>query len=81
MAGRVSAMVRRAGLEVAVAIGGGVAHNVGFVKALRDTLGVDELQVFPDPDYLGAYGAALIAVEKAAQGVPAAAAAEGRGPA
>lgn len=81
MAGRVSAMARRAGLEDAVAIGGGVAHNVGFVKALEDTLGVDKLQVFPDPDYLGAYGAALIAVEKAAQGVPAAAAAEGRGPA
>ena len=35
MAGRVSAMVRRAGLEEAVVIGGGAAHNVGFVKALK----------------------------------------------
>jgi benzoyl-CoA reductase subunit D len=66
MAGRVSAMARRAGLEEDVVIGGGVAHNVGFVKALKDTLGVGELYVLADPDFLGAYGAALIAAEKAA---------------
>lgn len=71
MAGRVSAMARRAGLEEDVVIGGGVAHNVGFVRALRDTLGVGELYVLPDPDYLGAYGAALIAAEKAASGAAA----------
>lgn len=71
MAGRVSAMARRAGLEEAVVIGGGVAHNVGFVKALKDTLGVRELHVLPDPEYLGSHGAALIAADKAAEGVPA----------
>lgn len=71
MAGRVSAMARRAGLEDAVVIGGGVARNVGFVKALKDTLGVGELHVLPYPEYLGAYGAALIAAQKAAEGVPA----------
>ena len=67
MAGRVSAMVRRAGLEETVAIGGGAAFNVGFVKALKDTLGVGELTVLPDPDYVGAYGAALVAAGKAAE--------------
>lgn len=74
MAGRVSAMVRRAGLEDAVVIGGGVAHNVGFVEALKDTLGAGALHVLPDPEYLGAYGAALIAADRAAEGAPAGAA-------
>ncbi len=64
MAGRVSAMARRAGVEDTVVIGGGVANNAGFVKALKDTLGLAELKVLPDPDYLGAYGAALIAAQK-----------------
>ena len=64
MAGRVSAMVRRTGLEDAVVIGGGVAFNVGFVKALKDTLGVGVLHVLPHPEYVGAYGAALIAAER-----------------
>ena len=67
MAGRVSAMVRRAGLEPAVVIAGGAAHNVGFVKSLKDTLGVAELIVLPWPEYVGAYGAALVAAEKAAE--------------
>lgn len=70
MAGRVSAMVRRAGIEDEVVIGGGVAYNVGFVKALKDTLGVGELHVLPDPEYVGAYGAALIAADKAAESAP-----------
>ena len=64
MAGRVSAMARRAGLEDAVVIGGGVAFNSGFVKALKNTLGVSELRVLPEPEYVGAYGAALIAAER-----------------
>ncbi len=71
MAGRVSAMARRAGLENEVVIGGGVAHNVGFVRALKDTLGVGDLHVLPEPEYTGAYGAALIAAQKVAEGVPA----------
>jgi predicted CoA-substrate-specific enzyme activase len=75
MAGRVSAMVRRAGVEEAVVIGGGAAFNIGFVKALKQTLGLSELTVAPSPDYLGAYGAALVAAEKAAGSAAAAAAA------
>jgi benzoyl-CoA reductase subunit D len=68
MAGRVSAMVRRAGLEDAVVIGGGAAYNVGFVKALQTTLGLSELSVLPWPEYVGAYGAALVAADKCADG-------------
>ncbi len=33
-----------------------------------------ELHVLPDPEYLGAYGAALIAADRAAEGAPAGAA-------
>jgi predicted CoA-substrate-specific enzyme activase len=71
MAGRVSAMVRRVGLQDAVVLGGGVAHNVGFHKSLKETLGVSELHVLPDPEYLGAYGAALIAAERVKAAEPA----------
>lgn len=70
MASRVSAMARRAGVQEPVVIGGGVANNVGFVKALRGALGVSELLVLPHPEYLGALGAALIASDKAADGTP-----------
>lgn len=66
MAGRVSAMVRRAGLEEKVALGGGVANNVGFVKALQEVLGVGEVAVLPYPEFVGALGAALIGAEKGA---------------
>ncbi|MHB1343225.1 MAG: acyl-CoA dehydratase activase [Thermoleophilia bacterium] len=65
MAGRVSAMVRRVGVHDEVVIGGGAALNVGFVKALKDILGGGELHVLPDPEYVGAYGAALVAADKA----------------
>jgi len=71
MAGRVSAMARRAGVQEDVVIGGGVALNAGFVKALEETLGGPRIHVLPQPEYLGALGAALFAAEKAADGVPA----------
>lgn len=67
MASRVSAMARRAGVQEPVVIGGGVANNVGFVKALSEALGLSELHVLPHPEYLGALGAALIASDKAAE--------------
>lgn len=61
MASRVSAMVRRIGVEDPVVLGGGAALNVGFVKSLSEALGGVDVQVLPDAEYLGAYGAALIA--------------------
>ena len=65
MASRVSAMVRRVGIEDPVVLGGGAALNVGFVKSLSEALGGVEVQVLPDPEYLGAHGAALIAWDAA----------------
>ena len=41
---------------------GGVAHNIGFVDSLQKALEC-EVIVPDDPEYIGAYGAALAAVE------------------
>jgi benzoyl-CoA reductase subunit D len=66
MASRVSAMVRRVGVEDPVVLGGGAAHNVGFVRSLCEALGGVDVEVLPDAEYLGALGAALIAWEAGA---------------
>lgn len=63
MASRVSAVVRRVGIEDPVVLGGGVALNVGFVKSLAEALGGVDIYVLADGEYLGAHGAALIAWE------------------
>jgi predicted CoA-substrate-specific enzyme activase len=68
MADRVSAMVRRIGIEDPVVLGGGVAMNVGFVRSLSEALGGVEVEVLEDGEYLGAHGAALIAWEAAQAG-------------
>jgi predicted CoA-substrate-specific enzyme activase len=65
MASRVSAMVRRVGVEDPVVLGGGAALNVGFVKSLSEALGGVDIAVPEDAPYLGAQGAALIAWERA----------------
>ena len=45
MASRVSAMVRRIGVEDPVVLGGGAALNVGFVKSLSEALGGVDVDV------------------------------------
>jgi benzoyl-CoA reductase subunit D len=65
MAGRVAGMVRRAGVEADVVLAGGVARNAGFVKALGEALGLGPLHVLPAAEFVGAYGAALIAAARA----------------
>jgi len=63
MADRIAAMARRAGLEPAVVLVGGVAHDVGFLHALQNELGV-EIKVPESPEFIGALGAAMIAAER-----------------
>jgi activator of 2-hydroxyglutaryl-CoA dehydratase len=64
MADRVSSMVHRLGVNPDVVLVGGVAKDVGFVAALKRKLGVDIL--IPEyPEYVGALGAALVAVKRA----------------
>ena len=64
MADRVSSMVHRLGVNPEVLLVGGVAKDVGFVASLKKKLGVDIL--IPEyPEYVGALGAALVAVKRA----------------
>jgi predicted CoA-substrate-specific enzyme activase len=60
MAAKVKTMVNQMGVKRDVFFGGGVARNVGAVKALEAAIGVP-LHVPQDPDTVGALGAALIA--------------------
>jgi len=71
IASRVASMVRRLGVKPDVVFTGGVAKNIGVVKALEENLGCEVL-VPQEPLLSGAIGAALLGkevVEKAlAQG-------------
>lgn len=63
IAKRTVSLARRTEIEPAITVTGGVARNIGMVKALEDILGVP-LQVSTDSHYTGAIGAALYALEK-----------------
>ncbi len=59
IASRISSMVRKVGFKKEIALIGGVAYNIGFVESLKNDLELDIL--IPDnPEYIGAFGAALI---------------------
>ncbi|MBI3762153.1 MAG: 2-hydroxyglutaryl-CoA dehydratase, partial [Chloroflexi bacterium] len=60
IAKRVGAMVKRIGPNPVIAFAGGVAKNPGVKRALERELGVS-LVVPPEPQIVGALGAALIA--------------------
>jgi predicted CoA-substrate-specific enzyme activase len=60
IAARVSAMAARIGVVPPVMLTGGVAKNIGVVKALEAKLGVP-LAVSPHAQVMGAIGAAVIA--------------------
>lgn len=64
---RTQSLVRRVAREVGglkVAMSGGVARNSGVVRALGAALGT-QVSVPPEPDVVGALGAALIARDRA----------------
>ncbi len=60
IADRILGMVRRVGVEEKVTLTGGVAKNEGVVQALEERLGV-KVFVPPEPQIIGALGAALLA--------------------
>lgn len=63
IASRIVSMVRRVGINKEVALIGGVSHNPGFVDAL--SRGLETQVIVPEmPEYVGALGAAIIAVER-----------------
>ncbi len=60
IADRIVSMTRRVGVEEKVMLIGGVARNVGFVESLQRELEFD-VSIPEDPEYVGAYGAAVAA--------------------
>jgi benzoyl-CoA reductase subunit D len=60
MSSRITSMARRVGVQPQVVLIGGVAKNPGFVDALQRDLEL-ELMVPDDPDFVSAFGAALLA--------------------
>jgi len=62
IASRITSMVRRVGIEREVALVGGVARNVGFVKSMKEDLEL-EMLIPEDPEFVGALGAAIAAAE------------------
>lgn len=62
IAARTVGLVRRVGIEKEVTFTGGVARNVGMIKAIEDKLDL-QLNVSPDSQFIGALGAALYALD------------------
>ncbi len=65
IASRIVSMTRRVGLNKPIALVGGMARNVGFVHSLNAAI-EDEVLIPDSPEMTAAYGAALIAAERAA---------------
>lgn len=63
IARRTVSLARRIPIEPAITFTGGVARNVGMVKALEEVLELP-IQVSPESHFMGALGAALFALER-----------------
>ncbi|MGQ3683852.1 MAG: 2-hydroxyacyl-CoA dehydratase [Candidatus Loosdrechtia sp.] len=64
IAKRITAQLKRMGLEKEIVMTGGVAKNIGVVTELERSLGC-KIHISEEPQINGALGAALIALEKA----------------
>ncbi len=62
IASRTIGLVRRVGVERQVTFTGGVARNIGMVRALEKKLDTP-LNISPDSQFIGAIGAALFALD------------------
>jgi len=69
LAEKISALVERVGLEEKCAVSGGGALNIGLTRRVEEKLGV-ELLVPPQPQFVTALGAAILAEEVSAAGEP-----------
>jgi predicted CoA-substrate-specific enzyme activase len=70
IAGRSIGLLRRVGLEEEITFTGGVSRNTGMVAALESRLG-RRINVSSDSQFIGAIGAALLALERAEHGAQA----------
>ncbi|MFQ5798552.1 MAG: acyl-CoA dehydratase activase [Bacteroidota bacterium] len=64
IAARSVSLLRRVGIEPEITFTGGVSRNKGMVGALREKLGM-KINVSDDSQFIGAFGAALFALERA----------------
>jgi benzoyl-CoA reductase subunit D len=64
MASRIGSIIRRIGVNDDVVLVGGVAHNPGFLAALKCELKLDRIRVPEYPEFIAAIGAALVAAEQ-----------------
>lgn len=71
IAARSVALLTRVGVEAGVTFTGGVARNVAMVDVLNELLGL-ALQVSEESHFMGALGAALVAMDRAQASVAAA---------
>jgi len=62
IASRSIGLLRRVGIEEEVTFTGGVAKNIGMIKALEESMGL-KLNVSEESHYMGALGAALFALD------------------
>jgi predicted CoA-substrate-specific enzyme activase len=63
IANRISAMLKRVGVQEQTTMSGGVAKNMGVVRAIEEKIGT-RLNIYQEPQIVGALGAALISLEK-----------------
>ena len=63
IANKASGLLRRVGMEPEFMMTGGVAKNQGVVRAVEEKIG-SRLYICPEPEIVGATGAALYALEK-----------------
>jgi predicted CoA-substrate-specific enzyme activase len=64
LASKIATLVERVGLEMDCAVSGGGGLNTGLVKSIEEKLGI-RLLVPPQPQFVNALGAAVMAEEKA----------------
>lgn len=62
IASRIVSMIRKVGFEKDIVLIGGMALNPGFVEAMKRSLEMD-VHVPDNPEYIGAWGAALAAAQ------------------
>jgi predicted CoA-substrate-specific enzyme activase len=68
MASRCLNLLKRIKIEKDFSITGGISKNIGMVKMLREKVGLEPL-IAPDPQIVGAIGAAIFAKERYINGV------------
>jgi predicted CoA-substrate-specific enzyme activase len=63
IASRSMGLLRRVGIEPEISFTGGVAKNIGMIRAIEDRLET-RINVSPDSHFMGALGAALFALDE-----------------